>query len=278
MRASARPATRRSAASAGRGWRCSRHQVRYDLRASLRNPRARFFTFFFPILLLVIFDGRLRQRHDDDRRRPRHAVARSTSRASSRCRSSSPPTRTSSSRSPPLRETGVLKRRRATPRPAALLDRRPGAVDRRDRGDHGHRPARDREGRATASASRRARSPRSRCIDGRRDAHVRVHRLRGLGHDRLPRRRPADRAGDDDAAVVHLRRVHPSCQPPSTLRTVGSLFPVEHLAADLHLASVNATFTSAVSVTDLLVLAAWGLAAAAFAAWRFSWLPSSAQG
>lgn len=31
------------------------HQIRYDLLASLRNPRARFFTFMFPILLLVIF-------------------------------------------------------------------------------------------------------------------------------------------------------------------------------------------------------------------------------
>lgn len=33
------------------------HQARYELRASLRNPRARFFTFAFPILLLVIFAG-----------------------------------------------------------------------------------------------------------------------------------------------------------------------------------------------------------------------------
>jgi hypothetical protein len=33
------------------------HQVRYDVRASLRNPRARFFTFFFPVVLLVIFTG-----------------------------------------------------------------------------------------------------------------------------------------------------------------------------------------------------------------------------
>jgi ABC-2 type transport system permease protein len=33
------------------------HQVRYDLLTSLRNPRARFFTFFFPIVLLVVFTG-----------------------------------------------------------------------------------------------------------------------------------------------------------------------------------------------------------------------------
>lgn len=62
----------------------------------------------------------------------------------------------------------------------------------------------------------------------------------------------------------------------STLRGVASVFPVEHLAAALHLASVRGTFTSAVSPKDLLILAVWALAAAAFAARRFSWLPSTA--
>ena len=33
------------------------HQVRYDILTSLRNPRARFFTFFFPVLLLVVFSS-----------------------------------------------------------------------------------------------------------------------------------------------------------------------------------------------------------------------------
>jgi ABC-2 type transport system permease protein len=60
------------------------------------------------------------------------------------------------------------------------------------------------------------------------------------------------------------------------LRTVGTIFPIEHLAGGLHLASVHASFSGAISVTDLIVLAAWGAAAAALAAWRFSWLPSSA--
>jgi hypothetical protein len=54
------------------------------------------------------------------------------------------------------------------------------------------------------------------------------------------------------------------------LRSLGSLFPVEHLA------SVHTSFTSAISINDLLVLAAWGVAPAAFAAWRLSWLPSTA--
>jgi hypothetical protein len=51
---------------------------------------------------------------------------------------------------------------------------------------------------------------------------------------------------------------------------------VEHLANGLHAASIHSSFGAAISVTDLLVLAAWGVGAAALAAWRFSWLPSAA--
>jgi ABC-2 type transport system permease protein len=60
------------------------------------------------------------------------------------------------------------------------------------------------------------------------------------------------------------------------LRVVGKIFPIEHLVDGLHLASVHSTFTSSVSVTDLVILAAWGIAAAAIATLRFSWLPSAA--
>lgn len=60
------------------------------------------------------------------------------------------------------------------------------------------------------------------------------------------------------------------------LRSIGSVFPVEPLAAGLHLASIHTSFSSAVSIEDLLILVAWGAAAAAFAAVRFSWLPSTA--
>ena len=60
------------------------------------------------------------------------------------------------------------------------------------------------------------------------------------------------------------------------LKAVGSVFPVAHLADSLRLAAIHGSFAAALSVTDLLVLAAWGLGAGAFAAWRFSWLPSTA--
>ena len=77
--------------------------------------------------------------------------------------------------------------------------------------------------------------------------------------------------------MVHLRVFIPVPNLPSALRHIGDLFPVAHLSNLLHLASVHGTFSGAMSATDLLVLAAWALAAGAFAAWRFSWLPSTAM-
>jgi ABC-2 type transport system permease protein len=60
------------------------------------------------------------------------------------------------------------------------------------------------------------------------------------------------------------------------LRQVAAIFPIEHLASALHLASVRGSFTGAFAPGDLLVLAAWAIAAAVFAARRFSWLPITA--
>src|SRR6202034_2211209 len=45
----------------------------------------------------------------------------------------------------------------------------------------------------------------------------------------------------------------------SGLLTIGKIFPVEHLANILPLASVNSSFSAAISATDLLVLAAWAV-------------------
>jgi ABC-2 type transport system permease protein len=68
----------------------------------------------------------------------------------------------------------------------------------------------------------------------------------------------------------------PTANLGHTLRSIASVFPVEHLANSMHNATIYASFSSAVSPTDLLVLAAWGVGAVAFAARRFSWLPSAA--
>ncbi len=88
----------------------------------MRNPRARFFTFVFPILLLVIFAGVFGHGTHDRRRRAR---ARSTRfyvpgiLAMSIITAAYAQPRDLDRR--PLRETGVLKRRRATPVPPAVL-------------------------------------------------------------------------------------------------------------------------------------------------------------
>jgi ABC-2 type transport system permease protein len=68
----------------------------------------------------------------------------------------------------------------------------------------------------------------------------------------------------------------PTAQLGSTLRGVASVFPVEHLAAALHQASVRGSFAQAVSPKDLLVLGVWAVAGTAVAARGFSWLPRAA--
>ena len=78
----------------------------------------------------------------------------------------------------------------------------------------------------------------------------------------------ASRAG---APLVRL----PS-PPGYSCCTIAAIFPIEHLAAATHLASVRGSFSSALAPADLLVLAAWAFAAVIFAARRFSWLPAAA--
>lgn len=250
------------------------HQVRYDLRASLRNPRARFFTFFFPVVLLVIFTGVFGHGTttiDGTRVKLSHfyvpgilAVSIVVAAYANLVISIAA-----------LRESGVLKRRRATPVPSTLLiagqalstlvvvgimttillvigkfaygvGMAPGAL-------------------AALACTTVVATLTFACIG---------YAVSGL-------------IGSPDAAqpIVQATTMPlwflsgvfiPTTNLSGTLRSVGSLFPVEHLAAGLQLAAVHTSFSRALSAGDLLALAAWGLAAAAFAAWRFTWLPSTA--
>jgi ABC-2 type transport system permease protein len=250
------------------------HQVRYDVRASLRNPRARFFTFFFPIVLLVIFTGVFGHGSttiDGARVKLSHFYVPGILAMSIVVAAYANLVVSISA----LRESGVLKRRRATPVPPALLiagqalstlvivgvmatillaigkvaygvGMAPGAL-------------------AALTCTTVLATLTFACIG---------YAVSGM-------------IGSPDAAqpIVQATTMPlwflsgvfiPTASLSSSLRSVGSLFPVEHLAAGLQLASVHTSFTSAISLSDLLVLAAWGLVAAAFAAWRFSWLPSRA--
>jgi ABC-2 type transport system permease protein len=250
------------------------HQARYDLLTSLRNPRARFFTFFFPIVLLIVFTGVFGHGHtvvfgtrvDLSRFYVPGILAMSIVVASYANLVISIAS---------LRETGVLKRRRATPVSPALLvtgqaistvvvtlimgtlllviakilygvDISAGGL-------------------AAMAITTVVATLSFACIG------YAVSILVGSPEAAQP---------IVQATMLPLWFISgvfiPTANLSSGLRSVGKLFPVEHVAAGLHLASVRTSFSTAISVSDLLVLAAWGVAAAAFCAWRFSWLPSTA--
>jgi hypothetical protein len=53
-----KPFTERRRSPAAEGpLRLLAHQVKFDLMAQFRNPRARFFTIVFPLILLFVFNG-----------------------------------------------------------------------------------------------------------------------------------------------------------------------------------------------------------------------------
>jgi ABC-2 type transport system permease protein len=249
------------------------HQTRYELLAARRNPRARFLTFFFPVVMLVIFAGVF---HGGTTVEGVHVeLARYftfgiltlsivlTAYANLVTAIAS------------LRETGVLKRRRATPVPPTVLVGAQGlaavlnvaltstillAVAKLLYGV-GIAPG------AIAAAA----------CTGALGALV----FAAIGYA------VSGLVGSPEAAqpIVQATTMPlwflsgvliPTQNLSGALRTLGEVFPVEHLAAALHLASIHTAFASCISIADLLVLAAWGAAAAAIAAWRFSWLPSAA--
>lgn len=250
------------------------HQVRYDLRTSLRNPRARFFTFFFPVLLLVVFNGVFG--HGNTLMAGVHVklsvfyvpgiltmsivVAAYASLVVSIAT---------------MRESGVLKRRRATPASPALLI----------------------AGQALSTVAITAMMSTILLLIAKvlygvgiapgALAAVACTVLVGTVSFACVAYAVSGLIGSPEAAQPIVQATMfplwfisgvfiPIPNLSGTLRSVGRLFPVEHLANSLDLASVHGSFTSAISAGDLLALAAWGLAAAAFAAVRFSWLPTAA--
>jgi ABC-2 type transport system permease protein len=68
----------------------------------------------------------------------------------------------------------------------------------------------------------------------------------------------------------------PNADLPPWLQQVAKAFPVQHLANGLHHAFDPAVHGAAVPWTDLAVLAVWGAAGLAVALRRFSWAPSAA--
>jgi ABC-2 type transport system permease protein len=250
------------------------HQASYDLRTSLRNPRARFFTFFFPVLLLVIFAsvfGHGTTTIDGVRVKLSHYYVPGIL-ALSLINASYANVVVSITA---LRESGVLKRRRATPVPPAVLI----------------------GGQAIATLAVAAITGLILLVLARVlygvgigagalvaiacTSLVGTLALGCLGYA------VSGLVGNPEAAqpVVQATMLPlwfisgvfiPVANLSQTVRDIAKVFPVQHLAASLQLASIHSTFGAAISATDLLVLAAWGVGAALFAAWRFSWLPTAA--
>jgi ABC-2 type transport system permease protein len=263
---------RRSAASRGPVALLA-HQTRYELFTAGRNPRARFFTVFFPVVMLIIFAGVF---HGTTTVSGVHVelspyftsgiLAMSIVLASYANLVIAIAT---------LREAGVLKRRRATPvSPVVLIGAQAVSavvtvvimstillVIAKLLYGVGMSPAAIAATACTATLGALAFAAIGYAVSGM--------------------------IGSPDAAqpIVQATTMPlwflsgvliPTQNLSGALRTLGEVFPVEHLAAGLHLASIHSTFASSISTTDLLALAAWGAAAAAIATWRFSWLPSTA--
>jgi ABC-2 type transport system permease protein len=252
------------------------HEARYALLAAWRNPRARFFTFLFPILLLVVFAGVFGHGHTTTIDGHRVSVstffvggimALSVISAAYANLVMSVAT---------ARETGILKRRRATPVPPAVLV----------------------AGQALATLAIAvvmttillviARAAYSVAIPVGALAAMAVAVVVGTLSFACIGYAVAGLIGSPDSAqpIVQLTLLPlyfisgvwiPTANLSHTLRSVASVFPVEHLAASMHSATIYGSFSAAVSPSDLLVLALWGLGAVAFAARRFSWLPSTAK-
>jgi ABC-2 type transport system permease protein len=250
------------------------HQAKNDLKIAVRNPRARFAGFLFPIILLVVFNGVFGNGHThvDGVRVKLDVFYVPGILAMSIVVNAYAGLVISISA---LRESGVLKRRRAAPVPAVILI----------------------GGQAIATVATCAMSATILLLiskllygfglSGPAIAAVACTALIGTLTFACIGYAVSGMIGSPDAAqpIVQMTMLPlwfisgvfiPVASLSRGLKDVADVFPVQHLANSLHLASVHSTFAGSVSATDLIVLAAWGLGAAAFAAWRFSWLPSGA--
>jgi ABC-2 type transport system permease protein len=254
-------------------WQLALHQFRYDLRAFLRNSQSRFFTLALPVIFLVIFASVFGGSG--------HTVKVGGGRLP-----------TSVSYVPGIitlgiiaaafvnlvisvtaqRESGVLKRRRATPVPAGALiaGRALTAVVTAFAitavlliigwaGYHAHVPARS----APALAVTIVLGAVTFCC---------------LGYALASLIRNEDSAQPiTQASVLPLYFISgvfvPASQLPRWLVDVATVFPVRHLAAALLTAYNPHSTRSGFAGTDLLVLAAWGIGGLLVALRRFSWLP-----
>ncbi len=272
--APAMPTTARRARSRPAGvLRLVLHQARYDLLGFLRNRQARFFTLLLPVIFLVLLVGVFGNRTVG----PQHVrvatyyvpglSAMAVIAASFVNLVISITTQ---------RETGVLKRRRATPVPAWTLI-----------------AARTVTAMVVALATMAVvlvigwlaygvTLPNSTIPGATVTARIGTPTFCCLGYALSTTIRSADAAQPMVQAVMlplyFISGVFiPNVDLPTWLRGVARFFPVEHLADGLHHAFDPAARGSGIAGVDLAVLAAWAVAGLAVALPRFSWTPSTAD-
>ncbi|HET7489705.1 MAG TPA: ABC transporter permease [Acidimicrobiales bacterium] len=251
------------------------HQFRYDMRAFLRNRQARFFTLALPVIFLVLFGNVFGGKNDTV------AVAGGRMDASVYYVPGIITLGVVAAAFVNLvisvtaqRETGVLKRRRATPVPASAVI----------------------AGRAlTAVVVAVAMATVLLAVGwAAYDARVPARTLPALYLTVVVGAMAFCCLGYAVASVI---RDHDAAQPitqaiilplyfisgvfvpvdtlPNWLVQVAGFFPVRHLAAALLTAFNPHTTGAGVAGRDLLVVVAWGVAGLVIALRRFSWLPRS---
>ena len=248
------------------------HQTRYDLLTFIRNRQARFFSVLLPVLFLVIFVGVF----GNERAGPAH-IKTSTyyvpGLAALAVLNASFSTLVISITA--QRELGVLKRRRATPAPAAAIV----------------------GGRALTSLVVSAVVVAIVVAIGGIAYGVEVDPgglapmalsvavgalvLACLGYALSTAIGPADAAQPTVQGLMlplaFISGVYiPSVRLPATLRHVAQVFPPEHLVAALSRGFLPGTH--GVAWGDLAILLAWGALGLAIALLRFRWTPVSARG
>ena len=250
------------------------HQARYDLLAMLRNRQARFFTLLLPVLFLVIFVSVFGN----------HRIGPLGIKASTYYVPGLSALAVIASSFVNLvvsltsqRETGVLKRRRATPVPAWVLI----------------------VGRTVTAVAVSLTVMTVLILIGRfaygvelRTAAIPAVALTAvvgsicfcsLGYALSTAVQSADSAQPMvQGLILPLYFISgvfvPDIRLPGWLRHVAEVFPVQHLADGLHHAYDPTIHGVGIDWNDLAVLALWAIAGLAITLRRFSWLPAAASG
>jgi len=248
------------------------HQFRYDLLAFLRNRQARFFTIVLPVLFLVIFVSVFGN----------HEIGPNNVKASTYYVPGLSAMGVIAGSFVNLvisvtaqRESGVLKRRRATPVPAWVLI----------------------AGRALTAIVIALSVMTVLLLIGRFGYGVKLptHTLPGvvvtavigavsfccLAYALTTVIKNEDAAQPMVQAIMlplyFISGVFiPNVNLPTWLRDVAQVFPVQHLADGLHHAFDPATHGAGFVWTDIGVLVLWAAVGLAVALWRFTWTPAAA--